>query len=205
MSKSPLEYRTDHIWCVIPVYNNAESVHQVVCEAKTFVPNVLVVDDGSTDADVSQLLADTGVYVVTHEKNMGKGAAILTALEHVSQRGGRYMITMDGDSQHYPSDLLKFISLLQNEDEVVMIIGCREFESEDIPGKSRFGRKFANFWLRVEAGVSIDDCQSGFRAYPVATIERLKFSGKHYDVDTEILSRAAWAGYWPALLGLEFL
>lgn len=187
-------YRTDHIWCVIPVFNNAASIVQVAREAQTFVPQVVVVDDGSADADVSALLAGSGFPVIRHEKNMGKGAAVLTGLDYVSRQQGRFMITMDGDGQHFASDLQRFIPLLQDENDPVMVIGCRRFDSPNVPGSSRFGRKFANFWLRVEAGVSIDDCQSGFRAYPVSLLQCIKLHGKHYDFETEILARAAWAG-----------
>ena len=62
------------------------------------------------------------------------------------------------------------------------------------PVKSRFGRRFANFWLRIETGLYIDDCQSGFRAYPLKYLSQMKFRGAHYDFEAEVLARAAWAG-----------
>jgi uncharacterized protein (DUF2062 family) len=111
----------------------------------------------------------------------------------VTVKGGRFMITMDGDGQHDPKDLEKFIPLLQ-EDETVLVVGCRDFSYSQIPSGSRFGRAFANFWLRVETGASVDDCQSGFRAYPVRYLNALKLTGAHYDFETEILAKALWAG-----------
>jgi uncharacterized protein (DUF2062 family) len=111
----------------------------------------------------------------------------------VTANGGRFMITVDGDGQHDPKDLEKFIPLLQ-EDETVLVVGCRNFSYSHIPPGSRFGRAFANFWLRVETGVSVDDCQSGFRAYPVQYLNALKLTGAHYDFETEVLAKALWAG-----------
>ena len=157
------------------------------------MPQVLVVDDGSTDSNLLDVLAGTGITVLRHKKNQGKGKALLTALDYLSQKQARYMITMDGDGQHMASDLERFLPLIE-EDEDSLIIGCRNFSTSNIPGKSRFGRNFANFWLRIETGVCIDDCQSGFRAYPVKHFKNLNLNGSHYDFETEALARAAWAG-----------
>lgn len=183
----------DRTWCVVPVYNNAGTVQDVVDGCLAILPNVLVVDDGSTDADLSELLADTGVTVLRHDTNRGKGAALLTALAHVRARGASYMIALDGDGQHFPSDIGKILPLL-SEDEPVLVIGTRDFEVENIPRSSRFGRRFSNMWVRMETGLDLSDTQSGFRAYPVAQIAGLAFSARHYDFEIEVLTRAAWAG-----------
>lgn len=184
---------TDNIWCAIPVHNNKNTVKDVALECREHIPNVVVVDDGSTDTDVNALFLNTDIHVIGHDRNLGKGRAIRTALGFVKERGGRFMITIDADGQHYPRDIEKFIPLLQ-DDDAVLVIGCRKFSSENVPGKSRFGRKFANFWLFVEAGVTIDDCQSGFRAYPVSYLSRMNLSGTYYDFEAEILAKAVWAG-----------
>ncbi|MGQ9499183.1 MAG: hypothetical protein ACUVQ6_02240 [Dissulfurimicrobium sp.] len=64
-----------------------------------------------------------------------------------------------------------------------------------MPESSRFGRRFANFWLHIETGLEIDDYQSGFRAYPVRYLNRLDFKGSHYDFEAEVLAKGAWAGF----------
>jgi glycosyltransferase involved in cell wall biosynthesis len=183
----------DHIWCVIPVRNNKDTVKAVAMECRFRIPHVLVVDDGSTDTDVGALLAGSDISVFRHEQSRGKGEAIRTALHYVKERGGRFMITIDADGQHYPRDLEKFIPLLQGDDTAI-VIGSRRFEGVDVPRMSSFGRKLGNFWLWIEAGISIDDCQSGFRAYPVEHLSRMKLSGSHFDFEAEVLARAIWAG-----------
>jgi len=184
----------DGIWCVIPVYNNGKTVKSIVTECRLYLKNILVVDDGSTDTDLLGLFQDTGIKVIRHERNLGKGKAIMTAAKFISENGGLFMITMDADGQHYPEDLKKFIPLLSGDDSSI-IIGCRNFDTDNVPASSRFGRKFANFWLRVETGISIGDCQSGFRAYPVKCFSMIKMHGSHYDFEAEILARGAWAGF----------
>lgn len=183
----------NEIWCAVPVFNNKNTVKDIVSGCRSILKNVVVVDDGSTDTDIAALLSDLGVVVLRHNKNMGKGQTILTASKHIETHGGLYMITIDADGQHNPKDLEKFIPLL-NEDAPGIIIGCRNFNTENVPSKSRFGRKFANFWLRVETGIYVDDCQSGFRAYPVKYLNQLKCRGSHYDFEAEVLAKAAWAG-----------
>ncbi len=183
----------DRIWCAVPVYNNRKTVRDVVAGCRSVLRNIVVVDDGSTDSDVAGLLAGLDVVVLKHGKNLGKGQAILTASRYVEAHSGLYLVTIDADGQHVPRDIEKFIPLMRN-DEPGLIIGCRDFNTRNVPASSRFGRSFANFWLKVETGRTVDDCQSGFRAYPVRCLNRLRFKGKRYDFEAEVLARSAWAG-----------
>jgi glycosyltransferase involved in cell wall biosynthesis len=183
----------EQIWCAAPVFNNAATVRAVVAGCRSIMKNIIVIDDGSTDADVSALLSGLDVTVLRHEKNLGKGQAILTASRHIEQHGGEYMITIDADGQHDPRDIETFFPLMR-EGGSELIIGSRDFDTENVPASSRFGRSFANFWLKVETGRTVDDCQSGFRAYPVRYLNQLRFKGNRYDFEAEVLAKAAWAG-----------
>lgn len=189
----PNNSAADLTWCAIPVYNNRGTVKDVAYNCLLYLKNILVVDDGSTDADIPELFEGTGITVIRHAENRGKGEAITTALKFIAEKGGLFMITIDADGQHYPEDIKKFLPLLSADDPSI-VIGCRNFGTINVPASSRFGRKFANFWLRVETGISIGDCQSGFRAYPVKQLSMIKTYGSHYDFEAEILARGAWAG-----------
>jgi len=190
MSKSNSLQNLD-IWCVIPTFNNKSTIKEVALGCRKYLEHVLVVDDGSTDVDIKALFSNTDIRVLKHPKNLGKGQAIRTALDFIQKQGGKFMLTIDADGQHYPQDIDKFISLLE-EDQSSIIIGCRDFTQKNVPGKSQFGRAFSNFWLRLETGAIIQDSQSGFRSYPVQYISKIKTSGDYYDFETEILTRAAW-------------
>ncbi|MBR6471828.1 MAG: DUF2062 domain-containing protein, partial [Victivallales bacterium] len=182
------------IWCVIPVYNHADTLVKVAARALQHLP-VVVVDDGSTDLQKRHLraLEKHGVRLLRHEGNQGKGAAILTALRLAHQENIDYIITLDADGQHFPEDLPKFISAIENAQEETLFIGCREFR-ENVPASSRFGRSFANFWLNVECGKVSGDCQSGFRAYPVDATLKLGCISRRYTFEAEVLPRAVWGG-----------
>ncbi len=181
------------VWCVIPVYNNAATIKDIVTASFHYVQNILVVDDGSTDADLSLLLKDTGAVIIRHDKNKGKGAALMTAINYLKDKQAVSMITIDGDGQHLPEDIPLFIDAVNNDPDAIYI-GVRNFDQADVPRSSRFGRKFSNMWFKIETGMDCRDTQSGFRAYPVHLISQLNLHGRFYDFEIEVLARAAWAG-----------
>jgi hypothetical protein len=178
-------------WCAIPVYNNAATIVDVARRAREQSPHVLVIDDGSTDADLCDLLKGIDVTVIRHPANRGKGAALATAFEAAAQSGARYLITLDGDGQHFPEDIPRFFPHLADD---VMLIGRRDKVIGAMPGASAFGREFSDFWIGVETGVIVYDTQSGFRAYPVKPVQQLRIDSRHYNFEMEIITRGAWAG-----------
>lgn len=181
------------IWCAIPVFNNAGTVRTVACSVREVLPHVVVVDDGSTDADVGALLADVGVTVLRHAVNRGKGCALLTALQHVQAHGGRFLISLDADGQHHPDDICRMLPALAADPDAI-VIGVRRMEGPHVPASSRFGRRFSDFWVRLETGLDVRDSQSGFRAYPVALTRQLPLRSRRFDFEIEVLAQAAWAG-----------
>lgn len=182
------------VWVVIPVYNHAATATAVVRACRRRVERVLVVDDGSEDADLRELLREDPVTVIRHARNQGKGQALVTALQHVAAQGGTHMITVDADGQHLAEDLPAFLEAIRAEPRAI-VIGCRDFDrTANVPSKSRFGRQWSNFWVRLETGRALTDTQSGYRAYPVGLAGRLPRRSSRYDFETELLVRALWAG-----------
>ena len=111
----------ERVWVVVPVFNNRETVRAVIAACAAVMPHVVAVDDGSTDADVAGLLAGLDITLLKHDRNRGKGAAILTASRFIEERGGGYMITLDADGQHDPADIRKFLPLLPAEENAVVV------------------------------------------------------------------------------------
>jgi glycosyltransferase involved in cell wall biosynthesis len=101
----------DKVLVVIPVYNHGTTLHSVVKLVLEHHPHLLVVDDGSTDGG-TQSLDSLSCTVVVHEKNTGKGAAILTAAQYAESLGMTHIITIDADGQHSPEDLAVFFAAL---------------------------------------------------------------------------------------------
>ncbi|EHJ48844.1 glycosyl transferase family 2 [Solidesulfovibrio carbinoliphilus subsp. oakridgensis] len=178
---------------LIPVYNHGATLRAVVERALAVVPHVLVVDDGSTDGGPATL-ADLPVDLVTHRNNRGKGAAIMTGAAWAVSLGYTHVVTLDADGQHDPRDANTFLPVIQAEPAAI-VVGARDFNTLNVPGASRFGRRFSNFWLRVQTGQVLDDVQSGFRAYPLAVLQALDLGETRYSFEVEVLVKAAWAGF----------
>ena len=183
--------------CVIPHYNHAKTVLRVAAGARKYLDDVRVVDDGSTELPdhFEKELEKNGVGLIRHKRNLGKGAAIRTAAEILSKEGVATMIVMDADGQHDPDDLPKFLEAAERDRDSI-IVGCRDFEhAENVPGSSRFGRNFSNFWCRLETGINCSDTQSGFRAYPVRAFRELHFRCSRYNFEIEVFVKLLWSGF----------
>jgi predicted LPLAT superfamily acyltransferase len=187
------------ILVVIPTYNNADTLGSVIASVQKQTDNILVVNDGSTDATPSVIAQYPTIQSLTLAKNSGKGEALLQAFLWAREKGYEYVVAMDADGQHLAEDLPTIAAAIE-ANRGAIVIGARDFGtvSGDVPGSSKFGRAFSDFWVRIESGVSVFDTQSGFRAYPVARIPIEKMTVRRYDFEIEILVRSLWEGI-PAL------
>jgi len=178
---------------VIPAYNHGAQVRKVVEKCLQFGLPVVVVDDGSTDSTSDVLASLSGVTVIRHKQNQGKGASLLTGFAAVL-RFADWAITIDADGQHDPEDIL---SLTQEVPvgQRPLVIGKREdMGHKNVPWTSRWGRRFANFWVWTSCGRWLSDSQSGFRVYPLPETLHLKTKAKRFQFEVEVLVRAVWSG-----------
>ena len=179
---------------IIPTYNNHLTLSEVISSALEYTDDLIVVNDGATD-DTPQILQTFGnvIQLVEHKVNQGKGKALRNAFRYAREKGYEYAITMDSDGQHFASDLPVFLNELE-KDKNCLIIGARNMEQENVPGKSNFGNKFSNFWFRLETGVSLVDTQCGFRLYPIKRLENTTFFTNRFEFEVEVIVKAAWKG-----------
>ena len=178
---------------VIPLYNHGHTVKQVVLGCLQCGWPVLVVDDGSTDGG-TQALQGLGVDIITLPANQGKGAAILQAANWARAHGFTHLLTLDADGQHNPQDL-KVLAQVAGAFPQSIIIGARRFEGPNVPASSKFGRKFAGFWVHLQTGQAVSDMQSGLRCYPVEMLRVVKCWCRRYAFEVEIVVRGLWAGF----------
>lgn len=189
---------TPDVIIAIPVYNNPGTIARVVedCLALTKLP-ILVIDDGSELA-VASLMADAHIqserlHLLRFAKNRGKGAALKAAFDFAIAKGHTHCLTIDGDGQHLASEIIHLEKAAwQNPWNV--IIGNRVMNGEHVPGISKFGRKFSNFWVRYETGIQVQDSQSGMRVYPLFHLQNSRLLTNRYDFEIESLTRAVWNG-----------
>lgn len=180
--------------CVIlPTYNNEQTLLQVIDDILEYTDQLIIVNDGSTDSTTELLSSRKDLEVLSYEKNQGKGYALRQGFIRARKLGFRYAISIDSDAQHKASDLPVFIQKLKEEPNAI-IIGARNMNQENVPGKSSFGNRFSNFWFKVNTGIIAPDTQSGYRLYPIEQLKDISFHTKKYEFEVEVLVRASWAG-----------
>ena len=178
---------------VMPTYNNAGTIAQVISDVKNYADDVIVVNDGSTDNTASILASIEGIKVIDYPKNKGKGYALKLGLAKAYEWGYRYAVTIDSDGQHYADDIPVFIEKIEEKPDS-LLIGARNLTADNMPSKNTFANKFSNFWYKVETGEKLSDTQSGFRLYPLEKLQKIHLITRRYEFEVEIIVRAAWRG-----------
>lgn len=199
---------------LIPTYNNAGTLEDVVRRALLQAYPVLVVDDGSTDSTPELLKALQGapqnqvwhfsqqgsrapvkadlcsrLSVITHKVNLGKGSALKTGFEEARRLGYRFVVTLDADGQHFPEDIP---ALLEVGGENTLVVGARSIQGAS--GGSSFANKFSNFWFKVFTWKNLPDTQTGFRIYPIEQLPSLSLLSARYEAEFALLVFSAWKG-----------
>lgn len=148
----------------MPLYNEASVVRAVVAEALTTFPNIVCVDDGSSD-DSAREAELGGAVVVRHPINLGQGAALRTGLDYALQdENAEYFVTFDSDGQHRVADALSMVARLE-EEPVDIIVGSRFLDDRTQAGLlKKVVLKLAIQFERMSTGVRLTDAHNGLRA-----------------------------------------
>jgi glycosyltransferase involved in cell wall biosynthesis len=178
---------------IIPVYNHAGTVAQVVRDAQALGYPIFVVDDGSTDNTYDQIKEIPGIQILRHEQNQGKGAAIMTGFAAASAVAD-WAITIDADGQHYPQDAQNLIAAIPAEKRPIVVGARAGMTGVHVPWTSRSGRKFSNFWVWISGGSALSDSQSGFRIYPLPEALHWGTKARRFQFEVEILVQAKRKG-----------
>jgi polyprenyl-phospho-N-acetylgalactosaminyl synthase len=162
-----IETRYPDVWIVIPAFNEATVIGEVVADVRSVFDHVVVVDDGSGD-DTGAIALRAGAHLVRHPVNLGQGAAIQTGVEYGRrQPGAEVFVTFDADGQHRVKDVLRMIDRLNTED-VDIVIGTRFAEPEastKVPFVKRVVLRTAVLLSARSRKLGLSDAHNGLRAF----------------------------------------
>lgn len=183
---------------VIPCRNEARFIASLVREVRAFLPHVIVVNDGSTDSTALRA-QNAGAEVVSHPRAQGKGAALRTGWHHARARGFTWALCMDGDGQHAPADVPKFLDCAAHTG-ASLVVGNRMHDAHKIP----FVRRLVNRWMSARLSVlaerALPDSQCGFRLVRLAALEAIHLNTSQFEIESEQLLAFIAAGE-----GVEFV
>lgn len=175
----------------IPAYNEHGTIAPVILKATEFARSVLVCDDGSTDmtAEVARKL---GARVLTHERNLGKGAALRTLMNEARRLSPKVVVTIDADGQHEVDEIPALVGPVM-KGEADIVLGVRQTKGS-MPRERIIGNRMLDEATSRKAGVRLEDTQSGFRAYSSRALAKLDFTGKGMSIESQTLIDAVKAG-----------
>jgi glycosyltransferase involved in cell wall biosynthesis len=175
-------------WVIVAAYNEERHLPALLSRLKRQGLPIVVVDDGSKDR-TSAVAAQAGVRVLQHIVNLGKGAAMKTGAEYALQQGAKAMIFIDGDGQHNPVFLKRFVAKLEHYD----IVFSYRKRSEKAPLIRRFGGRAINMLFRVLYGISLQDSICGYRGMTAKAYNAVRWTSRDYSVESEMIARAGKA------------
>ena len=183
----------DRALALIPAFNEAGPIADVIHRAQRHVQEVVVVDDGSSDA-TSAVARAAGATVLRHDVNRGKGAAIITGLNHLRQSPAQYGIFLDADGQHDPDAIPEFIALAEQTGAGI-VIGSRMTDTRTMPTLRLWTNQFMSRVTGQLARQVIPDSQCGYRLLARAVLPDLHLATARFETETEMLIQAGRAGH----------
>jgi len=173
---------------LVPAYNAAGSIADVVAGLLRHVPRVLVVDDGSMDG-TGEAAARAGAEVLRLPANGGKGSAVRAGLGRLLASDATHVAFVDGDGQHDPEDLPGLLDAAREGEQFV--IGSRMDDPEATPAYRFRTNEIGSKILSRMTGLPIQDGQSGYRVLSADLLRKLDLNARGYIIETEILLKAA--------------
>jgi len=170
---------------IVPAFNEARSIADVVTGLQGIVSHVLIVDDGSTDQTAACARA-AGAEVLMRGTNTGKGSAIRAGLAHVMTRPFTHVLLLDGDMQHRPREASRLLDAAQRTG-ADLVLGERAFSREEMPAARYHANRIGSRVLSWFVGAPVQDTQCGFRVCRLDALRDLPLRARGYEIETEIL------------------
>ena len=180
---------TDDVWLVIPLFNEAQVIGDVVREARRTFPHVVCVDDGSRDDSAAQA-ALAGAHVVQHPVNLGQGAALQTGFEYaLRQPAMRWVATFDADGQHQTSDVVLMLEKARREG-LDVVFGSRFLDERTKPGAlKKIVLRLAIAYTNLTTHTRLTDAHNGLRLLSRDVVARLDITQNRMAHASELVAQ----------------
>jgi len=184
---------TSQIIVLIPAYNEEKHLRKLLTEIQEHITDIVVINDGSHDR-TCEIAEQSGVHLLQHPKNLGKGVALRTGFQYILEKEYDGCVVLDGDAQHSPQDLPTFLKVAQDP-RVGVVIGNRMDDATSMPLIRRWTNWIMSSILSKCIGQSVPDTQCGYRYIRSDVLKVIDLSSKRYAIDSEILIEANRHGF----------
>jgi len=178
---------------IIPTYNEAKTIGELIRQIREQNLEVVVIDDGSYD-NTPQVATNNGAIVLGNRVNEGKGASLIKGFNYALSNNFDAVITMDGDGQHLPSDIPYFIRLATYSNSEIFI-GNRMSKIRNMPWLRLITNKSMSWLISKITKQRIPDTQCGLRLIKAKVLEKLNLSTSKYEIESELLIKASRLGF----------
>jgi glycosyltransferase involved in cell wall biosynthesis len=176
------------VWIIVPAYNEGPRLGRTLAALCPLWPNVVVVDDGSTD-DTAALAARAPVWLLRHVVNRGQGAALQTGIDFALARGAGVLVTFDSDGQHDPAEIARLVEPVR-AGKADVALGSRFLGGTvGMPTGRALVLRLGVLFTRVFSQIRVSDTHNGLRAVSRAAAERLHLTQDRMAHASEILDR----------------
>ena len=178
----------------IPAFNEEKNIASIITKLRKISDSIIVCNDGSSDM-TEEIAKEMGVIVISHEKNLGYGAAIRSLFEKAREMELDSLITFDADNQHRVEDINSVFELI-NEGSADIVIGSRFLNerTENVPTYRKAGIRLITKVTNLSIKEKLTDSQSGFRGYNKKALKEILVSDEGMGVSTEILIKGSNLG-----------
>jgi dolichol-phosphate mannosyltransferase len=179
----------------IPVYNEAKHLQAVLREVRRYSPDILVVNDGSTDGTSELLAREPGLRLITHPRNRGYGAALASAFADAVEQRYDVLVTMDCDGQHEPARIPVLLEAIHDADIVSGSRYLRDFrQNTPVPEERLRINRQVTAEINDRYGLNITDAFCGFKAYRGAALAKLRITEPGWGMPLQLWVQAARLG-----------
>lgn len=177
------------VWLVVPLYNEATVIADVVRHARQAFPKVVCIDDGSSD-DSAALAQAAGARVVRHPVNLGQGAALQTGFDYIlTDPEMRYAVTFDADGQHQLEDVLVMLERIRRGD-VDVVFGSRFLDERTRPSAlKRLVLRLAVIYTNLTTKTQLTDAHNGLRVLSREVVERIDITQNRMAHASELVAQ----------------
>ena len=182
-----------HLWIVIPAFNEGVVIGDVVTGVRDRYPNVIVVDDCSSD-ESGETALQAGAVVLRHPVNLGQGAALETGIRYALAQGAEFVVTFDADGQHRVEDIPVLLRQYRETGADVVVgsrfLGC----ALGLPPLRRLVLKLAVVFMRLSSGIPMTDAHNGLRLFTRQAAERIRIRQNRMAHASEIVEQVGALG-----------